>query len=247
MNVPFSSGRLWRLGQLEDWHFWFAGRRALIERLLDRYLRSNGRPALDIGCGTGWMLNALAPRFGRIVGIDLNPDGLHAMRRHDRGAMLMRANATRLPIADNVFGTVLLLDVLEHVDDQAALAEVHRVLRPNGVAVLSVPAVQWLWSYRDVAAGHRRRYGRRQLIDAITGAGLSIVAVRYYQCLLFPLVTAGRLLGRRGPRLRDLEERPSPRLSRALAWVNRTEVRLGETIAWPWGSSLVAVCRKAVT
>jgi SAM-dependent methyltransferase len=157
----------------------------------------------------------------------------------------MRADATRLPIADNVFGAVLLLDVLEHVDDHAALAEVHRVLRPGGVAVITVPAVPWLWSYRDEAAGHLRRYGRRQLVQAITGARLAVLAVQYYQCLLFPLVAATRLLGRRGPRLRDLEERPSRRLNSMMAWVNLTEVRLGDAIPWPWGSSLVAVCRKA--
>ncbi len=245
MGVTFSSERLRRLAQLEGWHFWFVGRRALVQRLLDRHLGGNGQLALDVGCGTGAMLNTLAPRFHRIVGIDLNPEGLHNVRRESADAILMRANATRLPITDNVFGAVLLLDVLEHVDDHAALAEVHRVLRPGGVAVITVPAVRWLWSYRDEAAGHLRRYGRRQLVEAITGARLAVLAVQYYQCLLFPFVAVTRLLGRGGAYLRDLEDRPSQRLSRLLAWVNLTEVRLGEVIPWPWGSSLVAVCRKA--
>jgi SAM-dependent methyltransferase len=157
----------------------------------------------------------------------------------------MRATATRLPLPDCAFAAVLLLDVLEHVDDHAALAEVYRVLRPDGIAVLSVPALRWLWSYRDIAAGHLRRYGRRQFRDTIAGAGLSILTLRYYQCLLTPFVTLGRLLGRRGPFVRDLEERPSSRLISLLMRVNLAEVRLGDTVAWPWGTSLVAVCGKA--
>jgi hypothetical protein len=69
--------------------------------------------------------------------------------------------------------------------------------------------------------------------------------LRYYQSLLFPLVVVTRLLGRRGPALRDLEERRRPRLNAILRRVTSLELALGRRVRLPWGSSLVAVARKA--
>lgn len=243
-GCSFSAERLGRLAQLEGWHFWFAGRRMLVERMLDRFPAGKGQLVLDVGCGTGAMVRSLAARDYRVVGLDLHPEGLRAARSEAAPWRLIRADARRLPVADEAVGAVLLLDVLEHTDDRAALAEVHRVLRPSGVAIITVPAVPWLWSHRDEAAGHLCRYSRRRLLDAVAGARLAVETVRYYQCLLFPLMVVARPLGRRAPRLRDMEERPSRILNTALTWINRMEVRLGDVIPWPYGSSLMVVCRK---
>jgi hypothetical protein len=68
--------------------------------------------------------------------------------------------------------------------------------------------------------------------------------MRYYQFCLLPMVAMTRLLGQRGPAMRDQEDRPPGFLNRAFATINRLEARLSDTIPWPLGSSLVAACQK---
>ena len=239
----FSAARLARLAEIERWHFWFAGRRALVHRLLRKYL-SAPKTVLDIGCGTGCMLDELAQQGYRMAGLDLRPEGLHATHRRLPQIILFQAQAGCLPLAENSFDGVILLDVMEHADDVSILREAGNILKPGGIAVLTVPALPWLWSYRDRAAGHLRRYTRKDLRRLLLNSGFEIQEIHYYQCLLLPVVVLTRLLGRHDPALRDMEEQPLPLLNTLLLWINRFEVSLGRVVPWPWGSTLVAVCKK---
>lgn len=221
---------------MESSHFWFAGRRVLVERLLRRAIAPAAR-LLDVGCGTGDLAARLAALGHSVVGVDLafivKPSGTPA-----------RADATRLPFASQEFDGALLLDLLEHGDDGAMLDETARVLRPGGVALVTVPALPWLWSHRDEAAGHRRRYDERGLRTVLARAGLRVEALRWYTFALFPLMVASRWLGRRGPSMRDREDAPPPRLNAVLGAVSRAEARVGVNVRFPIGSSLVALARK---
>lgn len=243
-EYQFSLDRLSRLSNIERRHFWFVGRRALIDRLLKRYLGDKEQLILDLGCGTGLMLEILMQRGHHVMGLDRRPEGLHAVNRLLPQSWLLQAEATRLPLIENAFDAVMLLDVLEHVDDRDLLAEVHRVLRPDGLALITVPAIPWLWSYRDKDAGHLRRYTRRQLTSLLTGANFQVLEICYYQFLLFPIVLLTRLFGRRGPGWRDFEDLPFPVLNTVMSWINILEAKIGNIIQWPWGSSLVVVCRR---
>jgi SAM-dependent methyltransferase len=239
----FDGERLARIRALEGWHFWFVGRRTLVQGLLARHLEPAPQRVLDVGCGTGRLACELLAAGHRVTAVDLLPESLAAARSDAPDVGLLRADAGRLPLAAGSFDAVTMLDVLEHVDDVAALAELRRVLRPDGLLVLTVPAVPWLWSHRDDAAGHRRRYTRKRLQAALADAGFAPVELGGYQCALLPALAASRLLGRRGPRLRDAEERPPALLNAALAWINRREAELGPGRV-PFGSSLAAACRR---
>ena len=240
----FSPERLSKLAQIERQHFWFAGRRELVDHLLEKHLSGSSQRILDLGCGTGSTLERLLGQGHCAVGLDMRPEGLEAMRRATPRARLIQSDVVRLPLVPDSLDAVLLLDVLEHLDDVAALAGVLGVLKPGSKIFITVPAMPWLWSYRDEAAGHLRRYTRERLTDLLTAAGLRVVEMRYYQFLLFPLVALTRTVGRRGPKARDFEELNVPVLNSLLTWVNKLEVRLGNHIHWPFGSSLVAVCQK---
>ena len=243
MSEGFTKQRLERLAAIENWHFWFVGRRAMVEDLLHTHASLPGLH-LDLGCGTGHMLKTMTRRGVRAVGVDMRPEGLVSTRRINPDAILVRADATHLPFKAGSFDSVTVLDVLEHVDDDALLSEIRTILRPGGAAVLTVPAMPWLWSWRDDEAGHLRRYTRPALAWALSRAGFEVVVMRYYQCLLFPLVAASRLIGRRNSRTRDLEERRIPFVNVLFSWINSFEARLGRHVALPWGSSLVAVCAR---
>jgi 2-polyprenyl-3-methyl-5-hydroxy-6-metoxy-1,4-benzoquinol methylase len=240
----FTRDRLARISQIERWHFWFAGRQALLECALTRYVPDAGSRLLDVGCGTGHVLDLLTRSGYRALGLDLRREGLRAYAGTPRPALLVQAEATRCPLPQGTFDAVLLLDVLEHVEAPDLIREVHRLLKPAGWALLSVPAMDWLWSYRDLAAGHIQRFSRKRLTDLMVREGMHPVELRYYQFFLFPLVAVSRLLARRFHKMRDLEEARLPLLNELFAAINRLEVRLGDTIPWPWGSSIFAVFRK---
>lgn len=243
-HMTFTSDRLARISQIERWHFWFAGRQALLERALARYVPNADSRLLDVGCGTGYVLDLLTRRGYRAVGLDMRPEGLRAYASTREPAPLVQAEATGCPLLQGTFDAVLLLDVVEHVEAPNLIREVHRVLKPAGCALVSVPAMDWLWSYRDQAAGHIQRFSRKRLTDLMVREGMHPVELRYYQFFLFPLVAFSRLAARRFHRMRDLEEARLPLLNGVFAAINRLEVSLGDTIPWPWGSSIFAVFRK---
>jgi SAM-dependent methyltransferase len=239
--MPFTAERLQRLADIERWHFWFVGRRRLIDRLVGRYLPGPPATLLDAGCGTGATLEWLAARGYRVTGCDQRPEGLGQVRAVSAG--VFQADVTRLPVPGQQFDAAFSLDVIEHVDDRAAIGELVRVLKPGAHLVVSVPAMPSLWSYRDEAAGHRRRYTRAGLLTLLRSFHLDVQYVGYYQCLLLPLVMATRWLGSRNPVWRDREDLPHPVINAALTFVARLDARLGRVVGWPCGSSLVAVCR----
>ncbi len=191
------------------------------------------------------MLAELVSLGHTVVGIDALPEALEAAGRAAPEARLLLADASHLPLETGRYDGILLLDVVEHTDDRAALAEAFRVLRPGGWAAVTVPAMPCLWSYRDADAGHLRRYTRRGLGRTLREAGFSVERLAYYQFFLFPLVAIARFAGRRHPHARDREEQPSRVLNGALTRINLLEARLSTAFRWPFGSSLVAVCRSA--
>ena len=235
-QLSYGRDRLDRIAEIEDAHFWFAGRRALVTRLLDRHLDRRVRAALDVGCGTGSFLNVLERYADRVVGVD--PLASSQDRR------VIRAEAEQLPLDNASIDLVVALDVFEHVDDRAALRECARVLTSGGLLVLTAPAFPFLWSTRDLVAAHRRRYRRKELLALLRQSGFSVAETRYYQFFLFPLVLGSRLLGRRVAHAARLEEEPRRGLNALLRRTNELEVRLGEYVPWPWGSTLAIAARR---
>jgi SAM-dependent methyltransferase len=232
---------------LEEGHWWFRAKRALVRSLLSRYRARDGR-GLDVGCGTGGMLQELAGR-GTWVGVDRMPVALALCQK--RGlTRLAQASALALPFPAETFDTCLALDVLYHraVDsDVAALAECHRVLRPGGLLVVTDSALRWLRSGHDEAVHGARRYTRADLLARVREAGFVPLFASYAYCLLFPAVAAFRLARRasgRGAREgSDVFPLPGP-LTALLLGVQAVERALLGVIPLPFGSSVVCVARK---
>lgn len=234
-ELPFPAERLSTLAALEHSHFWFVPRREMLLRHLDALFAAGDR-VVEIGAGTGALLSILAARGLRCVAVDQHPPrgGL------DPAIEWHVADARALPLPSGSCDGVLMLDLLEHVDDEAALAEARRVLRPGGKLLVAVPALPLLWSYRDEAAGHLRRYTRATLRRVLAAAGFRVTRLHGYQAALLPLIVASRLLG--GDRAgRDREDHPPPLLNWALTWLNRLDARVAAALALPIGSSWIAI------
>ena len=147
--------------------------------LLDEFLAADpGRVVLDVGGGSGTFSNVLSARGFDVTSTDITEEALAVLRARVAGTV-ERADATSLPFEDSSFDAVVLGEVLEHVeDDAAALAEATRVLRSGGVLAVSVPRNPAWFSESDRWAGHYRRYTRGQLVGRAEDAGFEIVSCK---------------------------------------------------------------------
>ncbi len=237
-----------KMRRLEDHYWWFVGRRRAVLSLLQRYL-PQGRKVLvgDIGCGTGATSVALK-QFGKVVAVDLSPEALKLhSSRNDHGEMV-RASAVSLPFKSETFDVLTYLDMLEHVEeDELALEEAFRLLRPGGWLLLSVPAHPWLWGKHDVSLHHKRRYTRTELLAKLDRAGFQLVRCSWALFLLAPLAVAYRLAGRLWPKGKgsgsEVAELPSF-LNRCLVAVMDLEAKILARADLPLGVSLMCLVRK---
>jgi SAM-dependent methyltransferase len=240
----FTDDRIERLIEMEREHFWFAGRRILVDALLRRHAPGRGAELVDVGVGGGYYAELLSERGYRVTAVDFLAGGLRRLGTVAPAVRRLRSTAEQLAMRDGAFDCALALDVLEHTDDEPAAAELYRILRPGGVAVVTVPAFSWLWSYRDEAAGHKRRYTRRGLEELLRGAGFAVRQAGYYGCLLLPLTALSRFAGRVTPATRDMEDVPPWAVNQIFRAINCGEARVGTRLAWPVGSTVFACVEK---
>src|SRR2546429_6171263 len=184
--------------EVEEHHWWFVGRRRIIERFVVAVCRDIGKlkpRILDVGCGTGANLQMLA-QHGAAEGVDVSTEALDFCRA--RGLSKVKQGAAEaLPYEDASFDLVTGLDVVEHLDDDiAGLAEMRRVLRPGGRALLFVPAFMFLWGVQDDISHHRRRYTIPGLSERLGEAGLKVECATYANITFFLPILFGRVLMR---------------------------------------------------
>ena len=236
-------------------HFWFKGFRAFVTPLIQDALagRSSIR-ILDCGCGTGANVSMLG-QFGRAYGFDLTETGLKLGLEAGRNR-LVRATVTAVPFPSAAFDLVTSFDVLyslEDADEQSALLEMFRLLRPGGYALINVAALEILRGDHSILGRELRRYNRADLHDHVLRAGFDIVRLTYTNASLAPVLAVQRTYQRwRG--LKPEEEAhqeisvpPAP-LNALLTGVVLLESLWIRQFNAPFGSSLLCLARKpAVT
>lgn len=234
---------------VQDRHFWFAARNDVIVSTMRRTMGDlTGRKALEVGCGTGAVLPALERAGMAACGIDMHRRALLHARARTRGPLVW-TNAAPLPFFDD-FDAVLLCDVIEHADDDVAvLMEAKRALKAGGSVVVTVPAGPGLWTAYDDVTGHKRRYDRERLAEALGRAGLVPRELSYFNILPFlaqrlhrRLHAASRDTNRQGVRIvQQALTVPAPPLNTLFRILMQSEPPL-RRLGWR-GGSLVAVAR----
>jgi SAM-dependent methyltransferase len=183
------------MNRVEDSHWWFVGRRLILESFLKEIvqkLKKQNPKILDIGCGTGANLEMLA-QFGESEGVDVSDDALEFCKA--KGLKAHKGLAEKLPFADESFDLVTALDVVEHLDDDiAGLREMNRVLRKDGRALMFVPAFMFLWGVQDDISHHRIRYTKRQIVERVRQSGFEIERATYANITFFAPILTGRAL-----------------------------------------------------
>jgi SAM-dependent methyltransferase len=237
-----------RLFEHEGDLWWFTGMREISSTLLNRFLPgSRTLSVLDAGCGTGGMLQTLA-EMGSTVGMDLSADAIEFARRRNADRLL-QASISSLPFREATFDLVTSFDVIYHravPNDEEALAEAARVLRPGGTLLIRVPAYDRFRSHHDEAVHTRQRYGREELERKLRRAGLVPIYTTYAVCFLFPLAVMKRLSEKLSSKTEMGSEvqAVSRPLNGLLHHVLRLEAVILRHARLPFGLSLFAVGRR---
>ena len=185
------------MDRVEDSHWWFVGRRAILESFLRGIVEELDKPAgelriLDVGCGTGANLEMLS-QFGGAEGVDVSDDALEFCRQ--KGLTVQKGLAETLPYLDDTFDITTALDVVEHLDDDlAGLKEMYRVTKKGGRSLIFVPAFMWLWGVQDDISNHRIRYTKRQIVERLEQAGFAVERATYANFTFFAPILGGRTL-----------------------------------------------------
>jgi ubiquinone/menaquinone biosynthesis C-methylase UbiE len=154
----------------KNW-WWFRGRRDLILQIIKEIPYND---VLEIGCGSGELSNHLK----NYTGVDIS----------SKTSRFIVGDAQKLPIKDNSVDLILLLDLLEHTDDKVVMEEVFRVLKPEGIVLITVPAFMFLWSQHDVDNHHKKRYRRGEL----PLCKFEILKFTYWNSILFPIMALAK-------------------------------------------------------
>jgi SAM-dependent methyltransferase len=227
-------------------HWWFVTKKRIVLDAINRHLSKNDDiKVLDIGCGSGLMLNALED-IGQTYGMDMSDDSVNFSKEIFNGKVEKGLLPDQIPYEENFFDLITALDVIEHVDqDIDSLKSICSHLVSGGKAVITVPAYMFLWSSFDELNEHKRRYTLTELNTKLVQAGFTVEKISYFNTLFFPIVFVVRMLKnvlkREGASDVDMPSRP---MNFVLEKIFGIEKYLLKFVNLPFGVSILAVVRK---
>jgi SAM-dependent methyltransferase len=227
------------------------------EHALNRVRRaaSDSNPSIiEIGCSSGFVLKLLRQNFpsAMIVGADYVRGPLQALSSELPDLPLLQFDLTNCPLPDASFDIVVLLNVLEHIeDDNKALLHVARILKPGGTAIIEVPAGPDLYDVYDKQLQHFRRYRLQDLVRQVEAAGMTVIEKSHLGFFIYPGFWWTKKRGQR--RLQDAEsvqraivarDIKTTGNSRVMYSLMRLEAKLRDLIFYPWGIRCLITCTR---
>lgn len=230
---------------VERSHWWFAGRRSIIARIISKIILPKAPVILEAGCGTGGNLDLLNT-FGKTHAFEMNEIALDIARKNNP---YIEVEYGRLPDAipyeNLMFDLVCMFDVLEHLEnDLSSLQGLSKKINPGGYLFITVPALPMLWSEHDVKLHHYRRYMRKELTEVIKQAGFEISWMSYFNFSLLPLAFISRWYARFLGKQPAGEEMPPLPVNRLLKKILSAERYWLFPKKLPIGLSLAVIARK---
>jgi len=201
---------------------------------------------VDIGCGSGFLVELLRQKGFNALGIEPNEELIKLSKKLYPEIQIRHGSLENLNTVGKRFDVVIMADVLEHVeDDGVALNNLASYLTEGGVLICVVPAHPFLYGKRDVSYGHVRRYSKTTLLRRLINAGFDPLKIHYWNMLGFlPYLISERILGRGlETKLRKRQEQLVGRMINKILhfWFYYIENKIN----FGWGLSLICVAKKS--
>ncbi len=235
-------------------HFMDRASRDHVIRELKKYLDISSPLILEVGCSSGFMLRQIRKELPQVllIGADYVAGPLSRLAAKEPMIPLLQFDLTRCPLPSSTLDVVILLNVLEHIpDDQAALAQAARILKPRGLMIIEVPAGVQLYDVYDRFLMHHRRYSGPELKKMAESMDLEILTYSHLGFLLYP---GFWWVKRRNRRWMAQDEEFHRRIveqniaqtkeNRWLQTIMKIELLLGKWISYPRGIRCWLTCRK---
>ena len=233
-----------RIRTLEVSHWWFAGRRAILTRLLGDLPLPEQARIIEVGCGAGGNIEMLR-RFGEVSAVE--PDAPSRDYVSQRLGLDVKHGLLPdgLPFGPGGFDAVCAFDVVEHVDDDAgAVKALGALLDPGGYLVMTVPAYGWMWSHHDEQHHHKRRYRKAAMEALVRAAGLEVVKSSYFNTVLFPPAALVRMAKKAVGNTSADDAMPPGPINALLTGLFSAEAGWLRRRSLPFGLSIVLIGRR---
>lgn len=220
-----------------------------------QYASETSPVILDIGCSSGFLLADLKTAFPKahVMGADVVLGPLLNLAKTSPEIPLLHFDLTRCPLPDNSVDVVVLLNVLEHIENDAlAVQRLFHILKPGGIAVIEVPAGPELFDIYDELLMHYRRYKLPELSRLFLSAGFSVLNQSHLGFFLYPGFFAVKQL-RRKKRADIPEEEIATLVSQNINQTGgnplfhalmKMELAIGKAISYPFGIRCLLTAQK---
>jgi SAM-dependent methyltransferase len=232
------------MAENSDHHWWWLSRRRLVSQMIRELKLPADAKILEIGCGSGADLEELG-QYGKVHGLEQDPE----MLKIAQGRQIADVRGGQLPDQipfNEKFDLIVLLDVLEHIQDDArSLEAIRNALAPGGVVLITVPAFQFLWSKFDEVLHHHRRYVQDGMDNLLQSKDFSLIRASYFNTILFPVAFLVRLINRMMTTVTSTGlKKPLKIVNIIMMGIASFERRLIKTTRLPFGTSLIVVAKK---
>ncbi|ABV36991.1 generic methyltransferase [Shewanella sediminis HAW-EB3] len=232
----------YEMAKLQDEHWWFKGRRDIIELYLSKLNLPKNIDILEVGCGTGGNLKMLS-KYGNLRAFELN-DFSRKYASSISGICVENGwLPNNIPVQNSRFNLICMFDVLEHIEnDRNSIAILKEYLSVEGKLVLTVPAFKFLFGKHDSKMHHFRRYDEDGLSLLMQQGGFEVEYISYFNTYLFPLAIISRLMDFFSKADDSLgSKKPHRCLNSVLYRIFRSELNVLENKKMPFGLSIICV------
>lgn len=230
-----------------------ASREYATKQLVDNIPREDAI-ILEVGCSSGYMLKQIQELLPQaiVMGSDIITKPLEKLALSAPHSPLFRFDFLQCPLPDSCIDAVVMLNVLEHIeDDSATVKQIYRILKPGGICIIEVPSGPHLYDIYDELLKHYRRYSMSNLCKLFTDNGLSVVKKSHLGFFIYPAFTYVKKRNKRYTNSSEAQKNAIVRQSieqTKQSWIMRIIMRIellfGRYISFPFGARCLLLCRK---